>query len=148
MDALDGLTEFEKILQQSVPKTRDKLKLAMRDIATMWQMQAKLRAPVDTGILRNQVLNEHGIDTRGEFFAAVGSNQKYAKFVEFGTKYIAGGQVQALGTRPDITDTEAIKSWPAKDKGGGQREQMPWLRPAWMHIKDKAMKKIDESIVF
>ena len=43
--------------------------------------------------------------------------RSYPVYVEFGTKYIAGGRVLALGFEPTITDAQAVKFWPAKNTG-------------------------------
>jgi hypothetical protein len=115
-----GITEYTSIVQRFSAQLNKELGLAFRDIATEWQRQAKLRIPVETGVTRNTVLSEHGRQPNGEWFCAVGSNQKHAKFIEFGTKHIADGAVKALGTGADVTDAQAIHSWPAKDATADQ----------------------------
>jgi hypothetical protein len=168
-----GLDSFEQILHRWRPQVRKNLKEAFRDIATAWQLEAKRRVPVDTGLTRNTILKEHGENNNFEFYCAVGSNQKHAKYIEFGTKHIAGGRVKALGTGDDITDAQAVHSWPAKDgnaksktsasidlsgktKGRlrnmtgrfvkGAQEQMPWLRPSFMAIREKALGRLAKAL--
>ena len=140
-----GLDALTRVLSLWNPQMERNMERAFKDIVTEWARQAKLRVPVETGRLRNTILTEVGKDAQG-LYGAVGSNLTYSPFVEFGTDRIAGGAVKALGTRPDITDAEAVTDWPAKAADGAQREQMPWLRPAFMAIRDKSERRIARAI--
>lgn len=180
-----GLDSFQEILNRWRPSVRKKTGEAMRDISAAWQSEAQKRIPVDTGLTRNTVLRDYGQHKNGEFYAACGSNQEHAKFLEYGTKHIAGGKVKALGQNPEITDQQAVHTWPAKERDadkttrrdgkgrfhkikggstsasfkggalrnakgrfvrGGAQEQMPWLRPAWMAIKEKAIGRLAKAL--
>jgi HK97 gp10 family phage protein len=143
-----GVDEFAAVLKKQSAQVQQETALAMRDIATEWQREAKQRIPVDTGTTRNTVLSEHGRKPNGDFYAAVGSNQRHARFIEFGTKWIAGGAVKALGTDPNITDADAVTTWPALEERGGSRQQMPWLRPAFMAIRDRIIKRLQKVLRF
>ena len=165
---MKGLTKAIARTRTVRAKLQKEMKRALTEIAIRWQLEAKKRAPVETGLMRNTIMYEVEWDElRGVGSVAVGSNQKYAAFVEFGTKWIAGGRVLALG-QGWLTDAEAVKIWPAKNNNlvdpktgsvskraakaiesmasGGPQEQMPWLRPAWMAIADWARGRLAEAI--
>ncbi len=167
---LKGSEQLDRSLSEYERDSRRDGEKALRDIAVKWQMEAKMRIPVDTGLARNTILREQGRDSQG-LFCAVGSNQKYSKYIEFGTKRIARGLVKALGLREDITDSQAIKIWPAKNANlvdevtgkasrraisaidkrlasGGSQEQMPWLRTSFMAIRDWAIKRLAKAFTF
>lgn len=139
-----GAKELVRILRDYSAEVESQLAKEMEVIATAWQAEAQRRVPVESGLLRNSILSETGKDGSDGYFAAVGSNQEYAPHIEFGTKWIAGGAVAALGNSPEVTDDQAIKSWPAKDENAtaGSREQMPFLRPAFMSIRDWVLKRL------
>lgn len=127
---------------------------ALKAIAYRFKSEAVKRVPVDMGNLKNRILSDVYKVGR-DWIAAVGTNVPYGKFLEFGTKYIAGGRVQSLGEGIEITDAQAITDWPAKDggigaaknhpKGGSSAEQMPWLRPAFNAIKSWAVAMLIEA---
>lgn len=146
MSYLEGFDQLMAELQDKPTSTNRKMLDAMKRTSILWKAGAVKRAPVDDGLLRASVLREHGKDAKGEYYAAVGSNQDYAKFVEFGTSRIAGGAVKALGESPNITDAQAIKTWPALEKDGGSREQMPWLRPSYMAIQGRVLAMINAAL--
>lgn len=143
-----GLKEFLALVDRSSGKEfEQRLRKAVNDSATEWQTEAKQRVPVDTGLTRNTILKSVESSNQ-EISGAVGSNQKHAKFIEFGTKHIAGGAVEALGAGPEITDSQAVKSWPALFSRFGSRQQMPWLRPAFMAIKQKIVQRLQSALKF
>lgn len=144
---LMGMSQLTQLLSGGMKRADQRGKQAMRDVTTRWQFEAKLRAPVEYGLLRNTIMKDEGVDNDG-IWGAVGSNQEYAKYTEFGTDHIAGGKVKALGTREDVTDAQAIKNWPALDATGGTREQLPWLRPAFMAIREWAIERLASAFRF
>lgn len=90
---------------------------AHRRIGQLHRREAIERVPVDEGRLRNAILTNTYL-VGDQYHTETGTNvEKYPAFVEFGTRYIAGGRVKALGQRVDITDAQAIKLWPAKNFG-------------------------------
>ena len=128
---------------------------ALKIIGQRWKAEAVKRVPVDTGNLKNRILTETYKDG-GDWTTAVGTNVPYGKWLEFGTEHIAGGRVLALGDGIDITDSQAIKDWPAKSgqaiapglrRGGSSGEQMPWLRPAFNAIKSWAVELLKEAML-
>jgi hypothetical protein len=102
---LDRAKEAEKMFRQMIAGI-------VRD--------AKINCPVETGHLRNS------IDGRIEapFVGVIEVGTNYAGYVEFGTEEMA----KAHGRH----DPEApVRDWEAKrERGGGARQMMPFLRPA------------------
>lgn len=56
----------------------------VRRVALQVQNSARILCPVDTGRLRSSIKSAEGRDAEG-FYVEVGTNVKYARFVEFGT---------------------------------------------------------------
>lgn len=142
---LEGIEEFAGLLEQYKQELRAELRQAFVEITTKWQREAVMRVPVEFGTLRQSIRPQVrwvGQELQGK----VGSSVKYAAFIEFGTEHIAGGRVKALGLRPDVTDAQAIKEWPALAARGGTRQQMPWLRPGFMAIRDWAIARINKAV--
>lgn len=108
-----------------------RLKTAHRKIGALHRQEAVKRVPVDEGTLRQRILT-NTYETDGMIFTETGTNiPEYPIYIEFGTKYIAGGRVKRLGTAPDLTDAQAITLWPAKNFGslvdflGGSKDRRP-----------------------
>lgn len=165
----DELERLAQLLEAWSGDGVAKLIVAHKQIGQRHRSEAVKRAPVETGRMRNAIMT-NVYQQPGAIITETGSNMKYAKFIEFGTKYIAGGAVKRLGTNPEITDAQAIHSWPAKDASaidqtshsidaqgrlrtktgrfasGGSQEQMPFLRPAWMVIKGWAIKRLIKAL--
>lgn len=143
----EGLDAFVKALEKFRDDAESELEAELVQIGNRWESEAKRRVPVETGLLRNSIFHEVGKEG-GEQYVTVGSNQDYAPHIEFGTDWIAGGAVKALGLSPEITDAQAVTSWPAKDANatGGSMEQMPFLRPAFMAIRDWALKRLENVL--
>lgn len=171
---LRDLEDFERRVLAWSDAMQRQVKLALRRITNRWKSEAKKRVPVNKSTLKQQILSNVKVSAGYDFRGEVGTNIDYGVYLEFGTKHIAGGRVKALGTRTDITDADAIHSWPAKEgeatKGtsasidvsggaigrrrdargqfvkGGAQEQMPWLRPSWMFIRIWAMQELENAI--
>ncbi len=157
---LSGLADFFRAWDKS---TVANLQKALRIIGVRWQAEAVKRVPVDSGNLKQRILYEV-IREAGEWLVAVGTNVPYGKYLEFGTKFIAGGRVKALGMDVGITDSQAIKDWPAKTGGlitsqiglarmraskgflnGNPSEQMPWLRTSMNVILGWAVEQLTQA---
>lgn len=159
----DMLRAWDKSLLDDVVK-------ALKIIGKRWQAEAIKRVPVDTGNLKQRILTETYKDGSGDYTTAVGTNVPYGKWLEFGTKFIAGGRVEALGDSINITDDQAVKIWPAKNVGfvdnltgkanaravaaawknhdaGNPQEQMPWLRPSFNAVKSWAIELLKEAML-
>lgn len=198
---LAGVERVQDLCEMWQDDLAKKAETLMTKIGFRWHAEAVKRCPVDEGILKNSLLHnvyyESGSARRGPIVAEVGTNlsfpEPYGEFVEFGTKRIARGAVLAIGKRPDVSDFDAVHTWPAKErdahgmtsaeiihddgligvlafskketsginakvKTGNFRgrllnragellanrpqEQMPWLRPAFFHIRDWAKAEI------
>jgi hypothetical protein len=161
---LASLADFFRSWDKSL---LDNLVRVLKTIGVRWKGEAQKRVPVDEGTLKQRILYEV-FKEAGNWICAVGTNVPYGKFLEFGTKWIAGGRVQALGEGSDITDAQAIKNWPAKNAGfvdektgvanqaavsaslrahqrGSPQEEMPWLRSSLSAIKAWAIQAIIEA---
>ena len=121
---------------------------ALNKMAAAWHREIVNHMPVETGVARASVqIRPADEDGSGPVEAAVGSNIDYIPYLEFGTKYIAGGAVKnwKFGDPP-------ILVWPAKmgDRKRGPRvrsdgsvmrreELMPPFRASWQIIQEKML---------
>lgn len=111
---------------------------AMEQACILVENEAKVKCPVDNGLLRNSIT--HYIeDNPNELVGVVGTNVEYAPYVEFGT-----GIYSSLGNgRQD--------RWKYKDAKGewhstiGQHPQ-PYLQPALEENRRKIEKMFKEQV--
>ena len=115
---------------------------ALVKIGTGVSTEAKKRVPVGAkrtgsrrpGALRQSIRFEVVGGKRIGAQVRIGTNIRYAPYIEYGTDRIAGGRVKALGrSQSAATDSSAIKNWSSKIKrgqGGARFPTMPFLRPA------------------
>lgn len=116
----------------------DNVNQAMEQACILVENEAKIKCPVDNGLLRNSIT--HYIeDNPDELIGVVGTNVEYAPYVEFGT-----GIYSSLGNgRQD--------RWKYKDAKGewhstiGQHPQ-PYLQPALEENRRKIEKMFKEQI--
>lgn len=116
----------------------DNVNQAMEQACILVENEAKIKCPVDNGLLRNSIT--HYIeDNPDELVGVVGTNVEYAPYVEFGT-----GIYSSLGNgRQD--------RWKYKDAKGewhstiGQHPQ-PYLQPALEENRRKIEKMFKEQI--
>lgn len=116
----------------------DDVNQAMEQACILVENEAKIKCPVDNGLLRNSIT--HYIeDNPNELVGVVGTNVEYAPYVEFGT-----GIYSSLGNgRQD--------RWKYKDAKGewhstiGQHPQ-PYLQPALEENRRKIEKMFKEQI--
>jgi len=168
-----AVANFGKAIKFWGKDGQEKLRRAHLWAGHYWVAEMQKRCPVDEGRLRSSIRTNTYTDGQGGLTTEVGSNVQYAPHIEFGTKYIAGGRVKLIGLRPDVTDTMAIHEWPAKsgqatpdtsasietqgaDYGrrrnaegqfvAGTQEQMPFLRPAWMAIRERVKRMMSEAM--
>jgi len=94
--------------------------------------EAVSRVPVDTGILKNNIVVQNE-----KLSGKVIVNAKYAPYVEFGT-----------GTRVDIP--EGLKDYAIKFKGKGIKEvnlpAQPFLFPAWFRETKELMINLEKGL--
>jgi hypothetical protein len=144
---LRGIDPFTKQIDLFRREISVRIEKILWEIMFKLQREAKRRVPVDTGFLRNSI--NINVTTRpSEAVGEIGTHVIYGVYLEYGTKWIAGGAVKALGTSPEITDAEAIKSWPALVERGGSGQQMPWLRTAVNSQEDWIQQKFTEALDF
>lgn len=82
---IQGLKELQDKAEQIIRDLRgDEFLQGMRDVTLMLQRSAKINTPVDTGRLRASITPE--VEMAGDTVEGiVGTNVKYAPYVEFGT---------------------------------------------------------------
>lgn len=84
---------------------------ALNHAALMWLREIQRHMPVDTGLARESMnISPASLSQAGGFEASVGTNVPYVFYLEFGTRYIASGQVKAW--RPGQSP---VLMWPAKE---------------------------------
>lgn len=83
--SIEAVRRLELDLDLSTAKVRRQTKDAVRKFAFQIQRSAKLRAPVDTGALRNSINTTVTEHVGGGASAEVGPEVDYAPFLEFGT---------------------------------------------------------------
>lgn len=137
----NGLRQLAKDVDKWATQMPKRLTKAAKEVGPLWVGAAQHRAPRDTDDLIRSITSEVIVNGNTiELHVGVPKSIYYATFVEFGTRWIAGGRVLALGPSPDVTDRRAVKSWPAKDiDSAGSPEQMPWLRPSFHAILPDAL---------
>ena len=116
----------------------DDVNQAMEQACILVENEAKIKCPVDNGLLRNSIT--HYIeDNPNELVGVVGTNVEYAPYVEFGT-----GIYSSLGNgRQD--------RWKYKDAKGewhstiGQHPQ-PYLQPALEENRREIEKMFKEQV--
>ena len=76
----DVINSLERSVEKAIKAAEKELQLTALEI----ERDAKLNAPVDTGMLRASITS-----TGGGSEYEIGTNIEYAPFVEFGTRYMA-----------------------------------------------------------
>lgn len=137
-----GFRQFGKDFSSWARKdfVRGHMPRALLKAMTVVVGEAKKRCPVETGKLRRSIQYRGPHRTGKGCSGSVGSDEPYAPYIEFGTKYIH------VGT-PAAPDTD----WPAKWSKGrtsgsvGGQETMPYLRAA-IYAKRQAVMKALKTI--
>lgn len=169
---LKDLKRLQRTIDEWTSEGLKRLERAYKRIALAWRAGAERRVPVDESLVAQHILSNTYWDEGEKMILTteVGTNVKdYPVYIEFGTELIAGGRVLALGEDPDISDSQAVRFWPAKnqdrisektgeefagarkarlrrEKTGTPDEQMPWLRPSFVEIRDWAIEEIDDAL--
>ena len=76
----DVINSLQRSVEKAIQAAEKELQLTALEI----ERDAKLNAPVDTGMLRASITS-----TGGGSEYEIGTNIEYAPFVEFGTRYMA-----------------------------------------------------------
>jgi HK97 gp10 family phage protein len=88
---ISGLQETQANMEQIVRDLSGQPMLdAMRRVVLLVQNRAKTLAPVDTGRLRASIMPEVRASEPNKIVGVVGSNVKYAPYMELGTGVFAG----------------------------------------------------------
>jgi HK97 gp10 family phage protein len=128
LDTLDGAADVSKIEN------------SMQRACLLVEREAKIKAPKDTGALRNSIKSK--VETSsGEIEGIVYTPLEYAPYVEFGTGLFAKNG----GGRTDVP-------WVyIDDKGEGHttsgQDAQPFLRPALDENKDKIIEILGEGLL-
>ena len=133
-----GLKETQREMERIVRDLRGEPYLnAMRRATLLVQRSAKQKAPVDTGRLRASITPE--VRWQGNTaVGVVGSNVKYAGYVE-------------LGTRPHFVPQQYIGTW-ARRHGLGDRglfvtgKAQPYLEPALRENEERIARMLEDAV--
>lgn len=88
---MSGLKKLESRLKSS-DKSRDELiSKILEDIAFEVIREAKLKTPVDSGLLRRSFFSNFRRDQDGTYICEVYNNTTYARFVERGHRIVSNG---------------------------------------------------------
>lgn len=122
-----GLNGLETIVKEWGLAVNDRAFKLFTKLGFRWHAEAVKRVPVDEGTLKNTLIHNTyweigGGGTRGgALITELGTNLEYGDFVEFGTRRIAGGAVLQIGDKEDVSDFEAVHTWPAKERDASRR---------------------------
>jgi len=133
-----GLKETQANMERIVRDLRGEPYLnAMRRATLLVQRSAKIKAPVDTGRLRASITPE--VRMQGNLVTGVvGSNVKYAPFVE-------------LGFRPHFVPQQYIGRW-ARRHGKGDTglfvggKAQPYLEPALKENEARIVRMLGDAV--
>lgn len=174
MSFAEDCVQLDKRISQWTSDAKKNLKRVHRIVGQRWRAEAVKRVPVEFGTLKERILSNAYEDGQYIFVTEVGTNVvEYPVYLEFGTRFIAKGQVLAIGDSTDITDQQAVHTWPAKEYEAiaktshsinsagelrndpsrfvsqivaGPQEQMPWLRPAFNSIRIWVIAQLNTTI--
>lgn len=130
---LIGLEGLTKLAEKWNEKLRGQAFRLFTQLAFRWHAEAVKRVPVDEGILKNTLIHNTYWENDTTIVTELGTNLDYGGFVEFGTRFIAGGAVLAIGPKPEVTDTEAIHTWPAKQANETEKTSRSIIRDQGDH---------------
>jgi len=168
---LPNFAKYIAEIEKDYKRREQILKQRVMKAAQILQKEAARNVPVERhgptaaerigGRLRASIKAE--IEQRGsEVTGAVGTNLKYGVYTEFGTKAhtIRPKRAKALrwfdgdeaifakeARHPGIevgTPESPRTSWKALRKRGGSGQKMPWLRSAFLKVKERMIEVISE----
>ncbi len=87
---------FQRFLKKHVKKSREEIKKDVQAAGLVAETAAAEAAPVDTGRLRQNIKK---LEINEGYGADIGTNVEYAKFQEYGTRYIKGKHFMLKGGR-------------------------------------------------
>jgi len=167
-----GVKGFLRAIDRVAEAVPDETEKALRASALDWERETKKRVPKVTGGLARTFRS--GIErSRGTIAGICGSNDPRSLWLEFGTRahairprrarhlafWTPGGFVRtSLVHHPGIkvgTPRNPRRGWlrrTAREKSkrfirAGSRESMPFLRPAWLDVRSKVVKRLKGVLV-
>lgn len=138
MIEIEGLEGLEEIIERMVDV--NKLEATMKKACALIEGEAKKNAPKGTGELRRSI--ESKVEVEGkEVIGTVFTPLEYAPYVEYGTGLFAEGG----NGRKEVP-------WSYQDDKGEWHSTSgmhphPFMRPALLENRDKAIKIIKEGIL-
>lgn len=88
---LSGLKDLSSRLKSSDRSMDELLSKVLEDIAFEVIREAKLKTPVDSGLLRRSFFSNFRRDQDGTYICEVYNNTTYARFVEKGHRIVSNG---------------------------------------------------------
>lgn len=133
-------TNLDVVVRNIADKvSEDNAEQALMKACALLEREAKIKAPKDTGALRNSITSRivrDGNEIAGEVYTPL----EYAPYVEYGTGLFAEG-----GGRTDVP-------WVYQDDKGdwhstsGQKPQ-PYMRPAFDENREEIVRILSEGLV-
>ena len=150
--------KLAKRINRIYRKAPSRVREVYRDVVTDWGEQAIPRVPVraaigktssgrskftKTGRGRLRQATQPFIKEEGDrIHGGIRAEKPYAKYLYYGTKYIAKGAVKRWKPgQPLITE------WPAKSEGGAPAGAMPIIKPWHLEARDALIKGIKGIIL-
>ena len=143
---IKGLKETQREMERIVRDLRGEPYLnAMRRATLLVQRSAKKKAPVDTGRLRASIVPE--VRAQGNLVTGVvGSNVKYAAFVELGTvaHFVPGKYIGRWADRKGFFKgmRTVSSSWGLFVSG----EAQPYLEPAFAENAERIVRMLGDAV--
>lgn len=135
---IQGLKETQAALEKATAALTGPPMLAgMRRATLLVQASAKRKAPVDTGRLRASITPE--VQTRADgVVGIVGSNVKYAPFVELGTRrhFVPGRYIGTWARRHGLPEGGLVVSGKAQ----------PFLQPAFEENAERIFQALGQAV--
>ncbi|WP_077920415.1 HK97-gp10 family putative phage morphogenesis protein [Spirosoma sp. 209] len=129
-----GVSQLQGFFLRLAPRVRREVLTITETTGRLMEADAKQRAPVDTGKLRQSITYE---PTNGGFGAGLSANVAYWAWVEFGT----GGLVEVP---PGFEDLAA--GYKGKGKRTINRAAQPFLIPAFLKYRDAYYEQISAAL--
>ena len=151
MSGLEGLEELTlrlKKMDKALTKAATK---GARQGASEIAKNAKKRAPVDTGELRNSIK----VDARADgddIIGAVTVGAEHGAYVEFGTGPMGEYMENGFGPMAPVNVTHRTKGWVYTNPKTGERVftlgnfARPFLYPAFLESREKAEELVAQAL--
>lgn len=142
-----GLEETQRAMEQAVADlTGSPMLQGMRNATLVVTRAAKQKAPVDTGRLRASITPDVVSGAQG-ITGIVGSNVKYAPFVELGTRgprFVPGRYIGGWAARHGFF--RGMKSVPINFGVVVSGKAKPYLQPAFTENRERIIRYIGDAV--